>query len=59
MQVSIDTGVPIIFGVLTTDTTEQALARCGIKGGNKGREAADSALQMIKVMRDIGERTHS
>lgn len=49
MRVGIETGVPVIFGVLTTDTADQALARCGIKGGNKGREAAATALAMIKT----------
>lgn len=55
MQLSIDTGVPIIFGILTTETAEQALARCGIKGGNKGREAASTALSMIKAVKKIKE----
>ena len=55
MQVSIETTVPIVFGVLTTDDTEQALARCGIKGGNKGVDAAKVALQMIKVNAQVDE----
>ena len=53
MQVSIDTGVPISFGVLTTDNADQALARCGIKSGNKGREAATTALNMSRALRQL------
>jgi 6,7-dimethyl-8-ribityllumazine synthase len=44
-----DFGKPVIFGVLTTDTTEQAMERAGIKAGNKGEEAAVSLLEMISV----------
>src|SRR5262245_11215281 len=40
MQTSLSTGVPVIFGILTTDTVEQALNRAGLKGGNKGADAA-------------------
>jgi 6,7-dimethyl-8-ribityllumazine synthase len=54
-QVSIDTGIPVIFGILTTLTEEQALSRCGIKGGNKGAEAAHTAISMTKVYRDLDE----
>jgi len=54
MQAGLDAGLPVIFGVLTTDTPEQALARCGLKGGNKGRDAARSALEMIKVLDEFG-----
>ncbi len=46
-------GVPIAFGVLTTDTIEQALERAGIKGGNKGADAAASALEMISLVRQL------
>jgi 6,7-dimethyl-8-ribityllumazine synthase len=55
MQVGLDTGVPAIFGVLTTDTIEQALSRCGIKGGNKGADAAKAALAMTKTMSRLEE----
>lgn len=55
MQVGIDTGVPIIFGVLTTDNEQQALARSGLKGGNKGRDAAQAALHMSRVMGQLQE----
>lgn len=51
-SVSVDTGVPVIFGVLTTDTIEQAIERAGSKAGNKGEEAALAALEMVNV------RTH-
>lgn len=53
MQVAIDTEVPVIFGVLTTDTAEQALQRSGLKGGNKGADAVRAALTMTKVMRQL------
>jgi 6,7-dimethyl-8-ribityllumazine synthase len=55
MQVGLDTGVPAIFGVLTTDTVEQALSRCGIKSGNKGADAAKAALAMTKTMSRLEE----
>lgn len=50
MKVGVDTGVPVIFGVLTTNTVEQALNRAGLKYGNKGAEAARTALEMTDVM---------
>lgn len=49
-QESLRTGVPIIFGVLTTDTVEQALERAGLKAGNKGWEAALTALEMVSLL---------
>lgn len=49
-----DSGIPVIFGVLTTDTLEQAFERAGTKAGNKGWEAAMSALEMMSVYREIG-----
>ena len=54
-QVSLKHGVPISFGVLTVDTIEQAIERAGTKAGNKGAEAADSAIEMVNVLRQIGE----
>lgn len=54
-RVSLDTHVPVIFGVLTTDTLEQARERAGGKHGNKGVEAAVSALKMISLCKDLGE----
>jgi 6,7-dimethyl-8-ribityllumazine synthase len=47
------TGVPVIFGVLTTDTVEQALNRAGLKSGNKGTEAALAAVQMVNLLASI------
>jgi 6,7-dimethyl-8-ribityllumazine synthase len=52
--VSLETGLPVIFGVLTTDTIEQAVERAGTKSGNKGWDAALSAIEMANVMRQIG-----
>jgi 6,7-dimethyl-8-ribityllumazine synthase len=54
-QVGIQTGVPCIFGVLTTDTIEQAIERAGTKAGNKGFEAAATAIEMARLMRAISE----
>ncbi|KFZ42029.1 6,7-dimethyl-8-ribityllumazine synthase [Anoxybacillus flavithermus] len=48
---ALSSGVPVIFGVLTTDTIEQAIERAGTKAGNKGWEAALSAIEMANVMR--------
>ncbi len=53
MNLTVETGIPVIFGILTTNTIEQALARSGIKGGNKGRDAAQAALEMIKVLNQL------
>jgi 6,7-dimethyl-8-ribityllumazine synthase len=52
-QVSLDSGVPVSFGVLTTDTVEQAIERAGTKAGNKGFEAALSAIEMAKLLRQM------
>ncbi|SRR6056297_1548761 len=49
-QVSLEYGLPAAFGVLTTDSVEQAIERAGTKAGNKGSEAAMSALEMVNVM---------
>ncbi|HEU5074143.1 MAG TPA: 6,7-dimethyl-8-ribityllumazine synthase [Polyangiaceae bacterium] len=50
-QVSLDTGIPIAFGVLTTDTIEQAVERAGTKAGNKGYDAAMVAIEMVALAR--------
>lgn len=50
-QVGLETGVPIIFGVLTTDSIEQAIERAGTKSGNKGFEAAMTAIEMASLIR--------
>jgi 6,7-dimethyl-8-ribityllumazine synthase len=52
-QVSLDTGVPVAFGVITADTLEQAVDRAGAKSGNKGFEAALSAIEMADLLRQI------
>lgn len=52
-HVSLDSGVPIAFGVLTTDTIEQAIERAGTKAGNKGWDAAVAAIEMANVIRQI------
>jgi 6,7-dimethyl-8-ribityllumazine synthase len=53
MQTSLSTGVPVIFGILTTDTVEQALNRAGLKGGNKGADAALAAIETVNLLRRI------
>ncbi len=52
-KVSLDTGVPVVFGVLTTDTIEQAVERAGTKAGNKGWAAASTALEMANLQRAL------
>ena len=50
---SLETGIPMGFGVLTTDSIEQAVERAGTKGGNKGFDAACSAIEMVNLLRDL------
>ena len=52
-QVALTTGVPVIFGILTCDTLEQAIDRAGAKSGNKGFEAAVSAIEMVNLLRQL------
>lgn len=52
-QASIDSGIPVAFGVLTTDTIEQAVERAGTKAGNKGWDAAVSAIEMVSLARAL------
>ncbi|NCA72958.1 MAG: 6,7-dimethyl-8-ribityllumazine synthase [Sphingobacteriia bacterium] len=52
-QVSLKHGLPVAFGVLTVDSIEQAIERAGTKAGNKGAEAAMSALEMVNLLRQI------
>ena len=56
-QVSSQTGVPVAFGVLTTNTLEQAIDRAGAKGGNKGADAASTAVEMANLMRKLRQAT--
>lgn len=52
-QAAVETGVPVIFGVLTTDTIEQAVERAGTKAGNKGFDAAMAAIEMASLAREL------
>jgi 6,7-dimethyl-8-ribityllumazine synthase len=53
-QVSLETGVPVTFGVLTVDTDEQAMARSVPGGDNKGYHAAQAAVEMVRILRNLG-----
>lgn len=52
-KVSLDSGIPISFGILTTDNIEQAIERAGTKSGNKGWDAAMSAIEMVNVIKMV------
>lgn len=52
-QVSLNTGIPVTFGVLTVDSIEQAIERSGTKAGNKGAEAAHTALEMVSLIKKL------
>jgi 6,7-dimethyl-8-ribityllumazine synthase len=52
-NVGLETGVPVIFGVLTTDNIEQAIERAGTKGGNKGFDAALAAIEMANLLKEM------
>jgi 6,7-dimethyl-8-ribityllumazine synthase len=52
-KIALDNNVPVAFGVLTTDTIEQAIERSGTKAGNKGADAAMSALEMVSLLRNL------
>jgi len=56
-QAALSSGKPVIFGVLTTDSVDQALERAGTKAGNKGFSAASSALEMVSLMQEIKNGT--
>ena len=53
-NVGLKTGLPVIFGVITTDSIEQAIERAGTKVGNKGADAAESAIEMANLFKSIG-----
>jgi len=53
-QVMLDTSIPVLFGVLTTETIEQAIERAGTKAGNKGSDVAVAALEMINLLDAVG-----
>lgn len=52
-NVSLETGLPVVFGVLTTDTIEQAIERAGTKAGNKGYDAACTAIEMVNLFDEL------
>ncbi len=54
-QVSLQTGIPVVYGILTTDTIEQAIERAGTKSGNKGFAAASAALEMVNLFKELGD----
>ena len=54
-QAALSTGVPVLFGVLTTDTIEQAIERAGTKAGNKGAECAQGAIEMVNLLHSMAE----
>ena len=53
-KVGLETGLPVIYGVITADTLEQAIERAGTKMGNAGFEAAESAIEMANLLKSIG-----
>lgn len=55
-EASMKTGIPVVFGVVTTDTVEQAINRSGVKSGNKGYEAAMSAIEVVNLYRTMADR---
>jgi len=52
-NVTLDTGIPVSFGILTTDNIEQAIERAGTKSGNKGWDAALAAIEMVNVLKEV------
>jgi 6,7-dimethyl-8-ribityllumazine synthase len=54
-SLALETGVPVLFGVLTTDTIEQAVERAGSKAGNKGADVAAAAIEMVNLLKTIHE----
>jgi 6,7-dimethyl-8-ribityllumazine synthase len=53
-QAGMETGVPVVYGVITADTLEQAIDRAGVKAGNKGFEAAMSAVELVNLYKEVG-----
>ncbi len=54
-SVSLETGIPVMFGILTTENIEQAIERAGTKAGNKGFDCAVGAIEMVNLLRDLDE----
>ena len=52
-QVSLSTGIPVMFGILTTENIEQAIERAGTKAGNKGSDCAAGAIEMVNLIREM------
>jgi len=52
-RVSLETGVPVVYGIVTTETLEQAIERAGTRMGNKGAEAAMTAIEMVRLLRSM------
>ena len=52
-QAALDTGLPLVYGVLTTDTIEQAVERAGTKAGNRGHDAAITAIEMANLLKQM------
>ena len=52
-HIGLETGIPVMFGILTTDSSEQALERAGTKAGNKGFDCAEGAIEMINLLKEI------
>ena len=55
-QVSLKTGLPVIYGIVTADTIEQAIERAGTKAGNRGADAAQAAIEMANLMRELPKK---
>ena len=55
-RVSLETGVPVSFGIITADTLEQAIERAGTKAGNKGRDAALTAIEMVNLLKRLAKK---
>ena len=58
-QVGLSSGVPVLFGVVTTENIEQAIARAGSKAGNKGYDCALSAIEMVNLIRELERQRES
>ncbi len=57
--ISLESGIPVLFGVLTTDSIEQAIERAGSKAGNKGSECAMGAIEMVSLIRELDRESAS
>nr|MBP3283302.1 6,7-dimethyl-8-ribityllumazine synthase [Treponema sp.] len=55
-QVSLNTGLPVMFGILTTDTIQQAIERAGTKAGNKGYDCAMGAIEMVNLIKKVDQK---